>query len=245
MTAVTECPALKMEKVTYSYGDTGQVLSDVTLSVSKGERVALIGPNGSGKTTLFLLAGGVMACDSGNIAVMGKEVVPGRFDPGIGLVFQNPDDQLFCPTVLEDLKFGLLNTGVPHDESGRRAMEHLRESGLSHLASRPPHHLSGGEKRMVSIAGVMVMAPSVILLDEPESSLDGRYRRGLINYLRKMTETLIVASHDLELLLEVCTRAILIDGGTVCADGPIREIMANEPLMNSHGMEKPHSLIPH
>ncbi len=221
------------------------VLKGVDLEVMPGEKVGIIGPNGSGKTTLFLLLAGILAPDSGSVAVLDSRVETGSFNGNLGFVFQNPDDQLFCPTVRDDLAFGLLNLGYSKEEAGSMIDAYLTRMEMSDLAERPPHNLSGGEKRMISIAGVMIMNPTVVLLDEPESSLDSRARRQLIEFLKNSGETLLIASHDLEFLLETCERTALLDNGRICADGFSREIMGNESLMNSHGFEKPHSLVPH
>jgi cobalt/nickel transport system ATP-binding protein len=177
--------------------------------------------------------------------ILGSAVTPGRFNTDLGFVFQNPDDQLFCPTVMEDVEFGLLNRGFSDGDSRSMTEAYLERTGLLHLAHRPPHDLSGGEKRMVSIAGVMIMEPAVVILDEPESSLDSRSRRMLIDFLSRSGETLMIASHDLEFLLEVCERTVMLDQGTICASGPSREIMGHRELMEAHGFEKPHSLVPH
>jgi cobalt/nickel transport system ATP-binding protein len=241
----TDRSAIYISNLSFSYPGSMPVLQDVDLNIGIGEKVGLVGPNGSGKTTLFLLAGGILTPTSGEMSVMGSPVRPGGFNPELGFVFQNPDDQLFCPTVVEDLEFGLQNVGHSASESRALAEEYLDEMKMGDLAERPPHNLSGGEKRMISIAGVMIMAPSLVLLDEPESSLDSRYRRMLINFLRETGETLLIASHDLEFLLETCERVILLDDGRICADGPIREVLGNESLMNSHALEKPHSLVHH
>ncbi|MCK4806297.1 MAG: ABC transporter ATP-binding protein [Candidatus Aegiribacteria sp.] len=209
------------------------------------EKVGIIGPNGSGKTTLFLLLAGILAPDSGSLSVLDSPVKTGSFNSDLGFVFQNPDDQLFCPTVRDDLAFGLQNIGHSKEEADSMIDAYLNRMEMSDLAERPPHNLSGGEKRMISVAGVIIMNPAIVILDEPESSLDSRARRQLIEFLRNSSETLLIASHDLEFLLETCERTALLDNGRICADGSSRRIMGDEPLMNSHGFEKPHSLVPH
>jgi len=240
-----DMPVLKVVGLSFSYPDQEKVLDDVTLEVGPGERVGLVGPNGAGKTTLFLLLCGVLKPTAGDVFVLGKSVVSGAFNSDVGLVFQNPDDQLFCPSVGEDVAFGPHNMGLSKDEVEVRVAEALSAVGCLELASRPPHHLSQGEKRMVSIAGILAMWPRVLIYDEPSASLDIRSRRRLIRLLQASSETIMVASHDLELLLEVCSRVVLIDEGRVIADGDPRTIMGDDELMEAHGQEKPHSLVPH
>jgi cobalt/nickel transport system ATP-binding protein len=237
--------ALEVSKLCFSYPDADGVLQDVTIRALPGERVGLIGPNGAGKTTFFMLVCGVLKPTAGEVFVFGRPVVNGEFRPDVGMVFQNPDDQLFCPSVRDDVGFGPQSMGLPKDEIVDRVAQALSSVGCSTLAERPPHHLSGGEKRMVSIAGVLAMRPRLMIYDEPSANLDIRSRRRVIRLLQASTETMLVASHDLELILEVCDRVVLIDGGRVIASGAPREIMADDELMESHGQEKPHSLLPH
>ena len=239
------CFHIVVKNLEFSFPLQKPVLKGVDIEVGSGEKVGIIGPNGSGKTTLFLLLAGMLAPDSGSMAILDSPVRTGSFNSNLGFVFQNPDDQLFCPTVRDDLSFGLLNLGYSKDEADSMIDAYLTRLEMSDLAGRPPHNLSGGEKRMISIAGVIIMNPTVVLLDEPESSLDSRARRQLIEFIRNSSETLLIASHDLEFLLETCERTVVLDNGRICADGSSRKIMGDEPLMNSHGFEKPHSLIPH
>ena len=236
---------LAVSELWFSYSDTPDVLQNINLEVMPGERVGLIGPNGSGKTTFFLTVCGVLKPSAGEMLVLGMPVVNGDFRPDVGLVFQNPDDQLFCPSVRDDVAFGPRNMGLSKDEVEARVMEALSIVGGMKLADRPSHHLSEGEKRMVSIAGVLSMRPELVVYDEPSANLDIRSRRRLIRLLQASQETILVASHDLELILEVCSRIVLIDGGRIVADGNPREIMSDDRLMEAHGQEKPHSLVPH
>ncbi|MBL7209389.1 MAG: ABC transporter ATP-binding protein [Dehalococcoidia bacterium] len=238
-------PALAVSGLWLSYPDRPNVLHDVSLEVMSGERVGLIGPNGAGKTTLFLGICGVLKPSAGEILALGRPVVNGDFRPEVGLVFQNPDDQLFCPSVRDDVAFGPRNMGLSKDEVEARVPEALSTVGLLELADRPAHHLSEGEKRMVSIACVLAMEPQLVMYDEPSANLDIRSRRCLIRLLQASKETMLIASHDLELVLEVCNRVVLIDGGRIIADGNPRELMADDKLMEAHGQEKPHSLVPH
>ena len=238
-------PALVVSGLWFSYPDMPNVLQDVSLEVMPGERVGLIGPNGAGKTTFFLGICGVLKPSAGEIVVLGKRVLNGDFRPEVGLVFQNPDDQLFCPSVRDDVAFGPLNMGLPRDEVEIRVAEALSTVGGAELADRPAHHLSEGEKRMVSIASVLAMRPRLVIHDEPSANLDIRSRRRLIRLMQASKETLLIASHDLELVLEICTRVVLIDGGRIIVDGDPRQVMGDDRLMEAHGQEKPHSLVPH
>jgi cobalt/nickel transport system ATP-binding protein len=238
-------PVLVVRGLSFSYPDTPDVLNDVAIEVMPGERVGIIGPNGAGKTTLFLLICGVLKPDAGELLLLGRPVAFGKFNPRAALVFQNPDDQLFCPTVREDIAFGPQNMGLSKEEVEKRVKEALATVGASRFADRPVHHLSEGEKRIVSIASVLAMRPELVMYDEPSANLDIRSRRRLIRLLQSSTETILVASHDLELVLEVCQRVILIDEGKIVAEGDPRQIMGDEQLMEAHGQEKPHSLVPH
>jgi len=238
-------PALIVSDLRFSYPDRQDVLKGLSMSVMPGERVGLIGPNGSGKTTLFLNICGILKPSAGKLIVLGRPVTDGDFRSDVGLLFQNPDDQLFCPSVHDDVAFGPQNMKLSREEIETRVMEALSVVGATELATRPPHHLSGGEKRMVSIAGVLAMRPRLLLYDEPSANLDIRSRRRLIRLLQASEQTILIASHDLELILETCHRVVLMDDGCVVADGDAREIMTDDRLMEAHGQEKPHSLMPH
>jgi cobalt/nickel transport system ATP-binding protein len=238
-------PVLTARDLCFSYPETPDVLKDIAFEVMPGERVGLIGPNGAGKTTLFLVVCGVLKPGDGEISLLGEPVIFGKFNPRAALVFQNPDDQLFCPSVKEDVAFGPQNMGLSKEEVEARVKEALATVGASRFADRPVHHLSEGEKRIVSIASVLAMHPELVMYDEPSANLDIRSRRRLIRLLQSSNETIMVASHDLELVLEVCQRVILLDEGKIVADGDPRQIMGNEKLMEAHGQEKPHSLVPH
>ncbi|MEB3213111.1 MAG: ABC transporter ATP-binding protein [Leptolyngbyaceae bacterium] len=237
--------AIAIHNLTFAYSDSAKILDQVNLSIATGERVGVIGPNGAGKTTLFMTLCGVFKPSEGTVTVFGEPIVPGQFRPDIGLVFQNPDDQLFASSVRDDVAFGPENMGLSQEEIDVRVREALDLTGMSHHVDRPPHHLSGGEKRMVAIAGVIAMLPRLVIYDEPSANLDMRSRRRLIQFLQTSHETMLISSHDLEFILEVCDRVILLDGGAIVADGHPREVMSNADLMLAHGLEKPHSLIPH
>jgi cobalt/nickel transport system ATP-binding protein len=238
-------PALRIAGLHFSYSPKRSLLQDINLTIHEGERVGFIGPNGAGKTTLFLLACGVLKPDSGEIALFGQELTPGQFHPEIGMIFQDADDQLFSPSVWDDVAFGPQNLALPPEQIDARVEEALLTAGVLDLAQRTPHHLSAGEKRMVAIAGVLAMQPRLMIYDEPSASLDIRSRRRLIDYLQDAPETQLISSHDLEFVLEVCDRVVLLDGGRLIVDGAPDEIMADVALMEAHGLEKPHSLIPH
>lgn len=238
-------PMLTVSGLFFSYPGRANVLQDLSLKVMPGERVGIIGPNGAGKTTFFLTICAVLKPSAGDIFVLGKPVLNGDFRPEVGLVFQNPDDQLFCPSVQDDVAFGPQNMGLAKDEVEASVTAALSAVGGLELADRPAHHLSEGEKRMVSIASVLAMRPRLLLYDEPSGNLDIRSRRRLIRLLQASKETILIASHDLELILEVCNRVLLIDNGRIMADGNPIEIMGDDELMEAHGQEKPHSLVPH
>ncbi|MDC0832965.1 ABC transporter ATP-binding protein [Geitlerinema sp. CS-897] len=231
--------------MTFSYPTLRPVLQDLDLQIEVGERVGLIGPNGAGKTTLFLAICGVLKPTSGEVRVFGEPVIPGAFRPEVGLVFQNPSDQLFSPTVWDDVAFGVQNMGLSPEIANAHVRDALELTGVTALADRPPHHLSGGQKRMVAIAGILAMRPKLVLYDEPSANLDLQSRRRLIQFLQTSRETSAIASHDLDLILEVCDRVLLLDGGRLVADGSPRDILGDERLMAERGLEKPHSLIPH
>ncbi len=235
--------AIKVSQLGFSYPNQLEVLQDINLTINSGERVGLIGPNGAGKSTLFLSICGILKPTAGEILLFGKPVVMGEFRPEIGLVFQNPNDQLFCPSVWDDVAFGPENMGLSETEIEHQVQEALAVTGIQKLAERVPHHLSGGEKCMVAIAGVLAMRPKLILYDEPSANLDMRSRRRLINFLQTSQETRLISSHDLELIIEVCDRVLLLDQGKLFADGNPREVMKDKRLMEAHGLEQPLSLV--
>jgi cobalt/nickel transport system ATP-binding protein len=238
-----EIRAISINKLSFAYNKEQANLSEINLQIFAREKIGLIGANGAGKTTLFLSICGVLTPNSGEIKLFGKPIQPGTFNPEIGLVFQNPEDQLFCPTVKDDIAFGPENMGLNAREIDIRVTEALSLTGVSHLADRIPHQLSGGEKCMVAIASVLAMRPQIILYDEPSANLDLRARRRLINFLQASKETIVVSSHDLELILEVCERVILLNQGRIVADGIPQQVMSDRFLMEANGLEVPHSLV--
>ena len=241
----SEESALAIQDLTFAYPKQPPVLDQISLQIQPGERVGLIGPNGAGKTTLFLSTCGILKPTSGEMFVFGEAVKAGMFNPNIGLVFQNPDDQLFCPTVWEDVAFGPENLQLSPSEVKERVMEALTITGTNALANRVPHHLSGGQKCMVAIATVLSMHPQLMLYDEPSANLDLSARRRLIDFLETSEQTIIISSHDLELILEVCDRVLLLNQGQIIADGDPHRVMSNKSLMESNQLEKPHSLFHH
>jgi len=236
--------AIKIRSLSYTYPDGTRALKGIDFEAEEGERVALIGPNGAGKTTLLLHLNGLLRGE-GEIEIAGIPLEDGRLGEIrkiVGLVFQDPDDQLFMPRVFDDVAFGPLNLGLPESEVHERVREALRFVGLEGFEERAPHRLSFGERKRIALATVLAMRPQILALDEPTSNLDPRSRRELIGLLKGLSRTLIIATHDLELALELCRRAILLDGGRVIADGPARELLADERLMVAHGLEVPLSL---
>lgn len=237
-----EGSALAVSGLRFGYADGPEVLRDVDLRVAPGEKIGMIGPNGAGKTTLFLAVCGVLKPLDGQVRLFGNAVRAGQFHPEVGMVFQNPDDQLFSPSVRDDVAFGPRNMGLSREEVRARVDEALSLTGVRELAERAPHHLSGGEKRMVSIAGVLAMHPELIIYDEPAANLDIRSRRRLIGFLQGAPETLLISSHDLELVRETCDRVALLDGGRIVADDKPDEVMSDGHLMETHGLETPQAL---
>lgn len=236
--------ALAIHGLSHQFADGTRALHHLSLTVEHGERVGLIGPNGAGKTTLLAYA--AAALPSSRVVVYGEPVTrksAATARARVGLVFQNPDDQLFMPTVGDDVAFGPLNLDLPPPEVDARVQEALAAVGLdATFAGRRPHELSGGEKRCAALATVLAMRPRALALDEPTNDLDPRARRALMAVLRRLEVTLLVATHDLELVLALCERAVVLDAGAVVADGAAVDILSNDALMDAHGLEVPLSL---
>ncbi len=227
------------------YHDGTRGLDEVTLHVHRGENVGLVGPNGAGKSTLLLHLNGVLRPSSGSVHIGGvpiDDLHVTEVRRRVGLVFQDPNDMLFTTSVRDDVAFGPLQLGLPAEEVHRRTAEAIAAVGIEGLEERLPHHLSLGQKRAAAIAAVLAMQPEILVMDEPTSNLDPRGRRQLIELLRGLDQTLLVASHDLEFILELCPRVVVLDGGRIVASGATRELLADEPLLLAHGLERPPSL---
>lgn len=241
-------PLLCAHGLTYAWPDGSPAVQGVELALAPGERVGLVGPNGAGKSTLLLCLAGVLAPAAGELFLRGarvqREQLP-ELHRQVGLVFQQADDMLFTTRVRDDVAFGPRQIGLPPDQVAARVDEALAATGAAHLGERVPQHLSAGEKRAVALAAALAMRPEVLLLDEPTSDLDPRGRRALLALLRGLERTLLVASHDLEFVLGLCSRVVVLDRGGVAADGPARQVLGDEALMLRHGLERPHSLVPH
>jgi cobalt/nickel transport system ATP-binding protein len=233
--------------MSHSYRPHQWVLQQVSFEVRAGECIGVVGPNGAGKTTLFLRLTGVVAGQLGQAQICGLDPADSRqrrqLPRVVGLVFQNPDDQLFAPSVLEDVAFGPLNLGLSVCEAQQRALAALQAVGYPlDQVERPPLHLSGGDKRRVALAGVLAMQPQVWLLDEPTAFLDHRGRRELIRLLHSLPGTKLIATHDLDLVLDLCSRVLLLDGGRLQADGPSQWVLQDAALLAQHGLEVPYRL---
>jgi len=240
--------AIEITNLKYRYHDGTEALCGVSFQIAAGECVALLGPNGSGKSTLLLHLNGIFPDKhNGNSAVkifdeaVAEETLE-RIRRRVGLVFQDPDDQLFCPTVEEDVAFGPQQLGMNETEISARVLKSLEQVGLPNFAHRATHHLSHGEKRRVCLAGVLACEPEILILDEPTSDLDPRGRREFKALLRQIPATKLIATHDLEFAVEMCSRAIVLDAGRIVADGPLRQVLNDEALMLAHGLECPHIL---
>jgi cobalt/nickel transport system ATP-binding protein len=230
---------IEIDSLSFAYPDGRSALRDVSLGVRPGEKVALVGPNGAGKSTLLLHLNGILRGE-GTVRVMGQEVADphlARIRSQVGLVFQDPDDQLFSPTVFEDVAFGPLYAGLPEEEIRHRVAWALAQVELEGYAERVSHHLSLGEKKRAAIASVLSMQPEILALDEPTSGLDPRTRRRLIGLLHELPQTMLVATHDMQFVAQVFPRTVVLDGGWVVADGPTDELLADRQLLEAHGLE--------
>lgn len=236
-------PALEVTDLHYTYPDGQAALTGVSFQVTPGERVALLGPNGAGKTTLAHHLNGIRRADRGVVTVgelvLGDDTLD-EIRKLVGLVFQNPDDQLFMPTVKEDVAFGPANLGVSGTELEAVVSAALAAVEAEDLRNRVPHHLSGGERRRVSLATVLAMKPSILVLDEPTSGLDPAGRRELIEVLQSLDVAQLVITHDLYFALELCSRALIMDEGVVVADGETDGLLSDEQLLSRHRLEMPY-----
>jgi len=225
----------------YAYPDGTEALRGVDLYVAPGEKVALVGPNGSGKSTLLLHLNGILRGD-GEVCVCGHAIGDenlGQIRASVGLVFQDPDDQLFMHSVFEDVAFGPMYLGLEQAELERRVMEALQAVGLEAFPGRVSHHLSMGEKKRVAIACVLSMKPEILVLDEPTAGLDPRSRREFIQLLDDLDQTMLIATHDMRMVAELLPRTIVLDQGMVVSDGETQALMSNAALLESHGLEAP------
>jgi cobalt/nickel transport system ATP-binding protein len=238
-------PSLEIKDLAFAYPDGNQALFGVNLTVGQGERVALLGPNGAGKTTLVMHMNGIHPAAHGEVRVAGQLVDASdkvnlrSIRSKVGVVFQDPDDQLFMPTVGEDVAFGPYNMGLRGDELEKVVIEALELVGMTEFKDRPPHHLSFGQRRRVAVATVLAMKPEILVLDEPSSNLDPASRRELADILRSLAITIVMVTHDLPYALELCERAVILSGGIIVADKKTREILGDKDLLSAHRLELP------
>ncbi len=230
---------IEIRELSFAYHNGHPALQRLSLSVGPGEKVALVGPNGAGKSTLLLHLNGILQGE-GMVQVMGQKVAEPNLShirAQVGLIFQNPDDQLFSPTVFDDVAFGPLYAGLGEEQVRRRVEWALAQVGMGEYAERISHHLSLGEKKRAAIASVLSMEPEILALDEPTAGLDPRTRRRLIELLQELPQTMLCATHDLTMLPEVFPRTVVLDRGQVVADGPTDEILADDLLLEAHGLK--------
>ncbi len=236
---------VEFQDVHFHYPDGTAALNGLSLRITHGESVGIVGANGSGKSTLLMHTNGFLLPQSGSITIGDQKLdrkTRQEVRKKVGLIFQNPDDQLFMPTVFDDVAFGPLNLGLSPDRVRECVHEALETVGCLGLSEKPPHHLSGGQKSAVAIAAVIAMQPDILVMDEPASHLDPKSRRALINLLMHFHHTKIIASHDLDLILDVCKRCVIIKEGRVIADGPSEEMLSNRRLLEENNLELPLSL---
>jgi len=235
-------PILEFSSTRYAYPDGTEALRGVCLRVMPGERIALLGPNGAGKSTLMLHANGVLRASSGSVSVGGAAITDSTVRAvraQVGLVFQDPDDQLFMTTVYDDVAFGPRNMGLGRTTTEERVHEALHAVELADVASKAGQHLSFGQKKRVALATVLSMRPDLLVLDEPTSNLDPRARRHMIELLRGLDATMLVATHDMDLAWMLCSQAVVLDEGRIAAAGTREEILTDEALLGQHGLELP------
>lgn len=237
---------VEVRQLHYSYPDGREAIRNISLSIHHGESVGIIGANGAGKSTLLLLLTGILFPSSGEVLVgdihVTRKTLP-MIRQRLGMVLQDPDDQLFLPTVYDDVAFGPRNYGLNDQEVAERVQRALETVGISHLSDRAPFKLSGGEKRAASIATVLSLDPDILIMDEPSTGLDPRSRRKLIHLLDSFDHTKIIASHDLEMVLATCSRVILMEDGEVAASGPSEVLLRDKELLERCGLEVPLSLL--
>ena len=240
-------PVLDVRGLAFAYPDGHQALFGVDLHAHRGERVAMLGPNGAGKTTLVLHLNGILTAGSGAVAVSGLPVTKDNLAEirrRVGIVFQDPDDQLFMPTVRDDVAFGPGNLGLRGDELDARVLQALEQVGMAEFADRPPHHLSFGQRRRVAVATVLAMNPEILVLDEPSSNLDPMARRELAEIIEQLGLTTLIVTHDLPYALQLCPRALVMNEGRIVADGLTPAILADSDLMRANRLELPYGFFP-
>ena len=239
--------SLDVRGLAYAYPDGHQALFGVNLQIERGERVALLGPNGAGKTTFVLHLNGLLSGGAGEVKVAGLPIAEDNLREirrRVGVVFQDPDDQLFMPTVRDDVAFGPANLGLTGDALEARVLDALAKVEMTEFADRPPHHLSFGQRRRVAVATVLAMEPEILVMDEPSSNLDPASRRELADILRELDITLLMVTHDLPYALELCERAVVLNDGVIVADGPTRAILLDQDLMVANRLELPYGFDP-
>jgi cobalt/nickel transport system ATP-binding protein len=235
--------AIRLDRLGYIYPDGTRALEDVSLEVSAGERVALLGPNGAGKSTLILHLNGILLPSEGAVEIAGivmSDETVSQIRSNVGLVFQDPDDQLFMTSVYDDVAFGPLNMGLSDDEVSERAHQSLHDVGLAELSSKPGQHLSFGQRKRAALATVLSMDPEILVLDEPTSNLDPLSKRSMVELLGDIDKTLLIATHDMDVAWSLCDRAVVVDAGGIVADGTRDEIMGDANLLQEHGLELPY-----
>ena len=240
-------PVLDVQGLAYAYPDGHQALFGVNLHVHQGERVALLGPNGAGKTTLVLHLNGILVAGAGTVSVSGLPVGKDTLREirrRVGVVFQDPDDQLFMPSVRDDVAFGPANLGLRGAELDARVVSALERVGMLEYIDRPPHHLSFGQRRRVAVATVLAMEPEILVLDEPSSNLDPASRRELADIIRSLDVTVLMVTHDLPYAYELCPRSVVLSDGVVVADGATRDVLTDDALMSAHRLELPFGFDP-
>jgi energy-coupling factor transporter ATP-binding protein EcfA2 len=243
-----ELPAIEFRRLSFRYPNGRLALEEIAGSVPRGERVAIVGPSGAGKSTLLMHLNGLLPStaistdEQAQVLIEGQEVTRSRLQQirrQVGFLFQDPDDQLFCPTVRDDVAFGPLNLGLPRAEVLARVESGLAAVGMSDCSNRNPSELSTGERKRVCLAGILACQPSILVLDEPTSNLDPRARRTLLEILRAFTGTLIVATHDLDFVIDLCSRVLVLESGKIQADGTTQRILSDPLIMDRHGLEVP------
>jgi len=240
-------PSLDVSGLAFAYPDGHQALFGVDFTIARGERVALLGPNGAGKTTLVLHLNGILTGGAGDVRVAGLPVAKENLREirrRVGIVFQDPDDQLFMPTVRDDVAFGPANLGISGSELDDRVHEALNKVGMAEFVDRAPHHLSYGQRRRVAVATVLAMGPEILVLDEPSSNLDPASRRELADVLRSLDVTVLMVTHDLPYALELCPRSLVLSGGVIAHDAPTHELLTDETLLAQYRLELPFGFDP-